>query len=104
MKLLRNRGEYQVPHSACGARSVGESGVRRAATRGSLHALAFAANQDTGHGVGRLASLGEGGVGAVPAGMICVVAGGTALAVAALAGGSAVQDDLARGRRPGFVG
>ena len=55
------------------------------------------------HGVGGLTSLGQRGVGAMPAGVIGVVAGGAPFAMAALAAGSAVQDDLARSGGPVFV-
>src|ERR1035441_3279956 len=68
-----------------------------------LHALAFAADQHAGHGVGGFAGLGQGGVGAVPAGVVDVVAGGASFAVAALAAGSAVQDDFARASSPVFI-
>src|SRR5579863_709269 len=69
----------------------------------TLHALALAADQHSGHRVGRLASFGQRRVGTVPAGVVHIVAGGAALAVAALATGSAVQDDLARAGGPVFV-
>src|ERR1035438_1735927 len=64
------------------------------------HAFALAANQDAGHGVGGFASLGERGVGAVPAGVVDVVAGGTSLAVTALSARFAAQNDLAPARSP----
>src|SRR5450631_263680 len=67
------------------------------------HAFALAADQDAGHGVGGFASLGERGVGAVPAGVVDVVAGGTSLAVTALAARSAVHNDLARAGGPVFI-
>src|SRR3984957_6231918 len=68
-----------------------------------LHTLAFAANQDSGHGVGGFAGLGYGWVGAVPAGAIHVVTGGAAFAVAALSASSAVQDDFVRAGGPVFI-
>src|SRR5450631_202264 len=69
----------------------------------SSHALALAANEDAGHGVRGFAGFGQGGVGAVPAGVVDVVAGGASFAVTALAAGSAVQDDFARAGSPVFV-
>src|SRR5580700_7241027 len=72
-------------------------------TISSLDALALAADQNAGHGMGDFAGLGKRGVGAVPTGMIDVVTGGASLAVAALAAGAAVYDDLVRAGRPVFV-
>src|SRR5438552_3718379 len=69
----------------------------------ALDALALAADQDAGHGVGGVAGLGQGCVGAVPAGVVDVVSGGTAFAVTALAAGAAVQDDFAWAGGPVFV-
>jgi len=68
-----------------------------------LHALAFAADQHAGHGVGGFARFRKRGIRAVPTGMVHVVAGRTAFAVAALAARGAVQDDLTRTGRPVFV-
>src|SRR5215471_15115460 len=67
------------------------------------HALALAADEHVGHGVGDFAGFGQGGVGAVPLGVVDVVAGGASLAVAALAAGAAVQDDFVRSGDPVFV-
>ena len=53
--------------------------------------------------MGGFAGFGERRIGAVPAGVVGVVAGGAALAVGALATGGAVQDDFARAGRPVFV-
>ena len=53
--------------------------------------------------MGGFAGFGERGVGAVPAGMVGVVAGGASFTVAALAAGAAVEDDLVRTGGPVFV-
>src|SRR5512133_1799517 len=68
--------------------------------RSLLHALAFAANEDSGHSVGGFASLGHGSVGPVPAGVLGVMAGRASFAVAALATSAAMQDDFLWARRP----
>ena len=53
--------------------------------------------------MGGVAGFGERGIGAVPAGVVLVVAGGASFAVAALAAGAAVQDDFMRAGSPVFV-
>src|SRR5258707_326975 len=50
-----------------------------------------------------VARFGQGGVGAMPTSMVNVVAGGTAFAMAALAAGAAMQNDLMRAGGPVFV-
>src|SRR5579864_5612775 len=67
------------------------------------HALAFAANEHAGHGLGSVTGFAQRRVGTVPAGVVGVVAGGTSLAVAALAAGAAMQHDLVRPGSPVFV-
>src|SRR5205823_4504910 len=69
----------------------------------NLYALAFAADQDIGHAVSRVTGFGNGGIGAVPAGMVLVVSGGASFAMAALPTGAAVQDDFVRAGRPVLV-
>jgi hypothetical protein len=94
---------------AKGLNHEGHEGTRRETNKEDhnlkiiLHAFAFAADQDSGHCVGGLASLGESRVGTVPAGVVDIVSGGTAFAVATLAAGSAVKDDFARASGPVFV-
>src|SRR5260370_36949147 len=72
----------------------------RAALR---HALAFAADQNTGHVMGCLARLGEVAVRSMPARMIGIVPGGASFAGAALSTGCAVQHRFVRARCPIFV-
>src|SRR5215472_8626231 len=54
------------------------------------HALALAANENAGHGVGGLAGFRKGRIWAMPLGMVDVVAGGPSFAVAALPASAAV--------------
>src|SRR5215469_13073151 len=68
-----------------------------------LDALAFAADEHAGHRVRDLAGFGKRGVGAVPAGVRSVVAGGTSLTMAALSAGAAVQDNFVRSGGPILV-
>src|SRR6202521_650467 len=67
------------------------------------HALAFAADQNAGHLMSRLASLGEITVRSVPARMIGIVPGGASLAGTALSTGCAVQNRFVRAGCPIFV-
>src|SRR5437660_9492629 len=67
------------------------------------HALAFAADQNAGHLMSRLARLGEIAVWSVPARMIGIVPGGASLAGTALTAGGAVQNRFVRTRCPIFV-
>src|SRR6266850_2437396 len=68
-----------------------------------LDALALAADEHAGHAVRCVARDCKCCIGAVPAGVVGVVSGGTALAVAAMAAGSAVQNDLVWAGGPVFV-
>src|SRR5258708_7503620 len=67
------------------------------------HALAFAADQNAGHLMGRLARLGEIAVGSVPARMIGIVSAGASLAGTALPTRCAMQNRFVWTGGPIFV-
>ena len=67
------------------------------------HAFALAADEYAAHGVCDLTGLGESRIGSMPFGVIGVVAGGASFAMAALAAGGAMQDDLVGAGDPVFV-
>src|ERR1700675_2667713 len=67
------------------------------------HALAFAADQNTGHLMSRLARLGEIAIRSVPARMIGIVPAGASFAGTALSTRRAVQNRFVWTRCPIFV-
>src|SRR5258708_25594116 len=67
------------------------------------HALAFAADQNTGHLMSRLARLGEIAVRSVPLRMIGIVPAGASFAGTALSTRRAVQNRFVGARCPIFV-
>ena len=69
----------------------------------SLHAFAFAADEDVCHGVGGFAGFGQGCVGSVPSGVIVFVAGGASFAVTALTTSAAMQNNFMRTGDPVLV-
>src|ERR1700733_2831417 len=71
--------------------------------RKALDALALAADQYTRHCVSNFAGFGQGCVRSVPSRMVHVVPGGPSFAMAALAAGAAMHDDLMRPSDPVFV-
>src|SRR5581483_8194316 len=68
-----------------------------------LNTLALAANQYVGNAMRRLSCLGQRCEGTMPAGVVGVVAGGSAFSVVALATGSTMQNNLVRPSQPVFV-
>src|SRR5579872_4178085 len=84
--------------------ALSESAIKnQQSTFFSLHALTFAANEHASHRMRGLAGLGQGRIGAMPFGVVDVVAGRASFAVAALAAGAAMQNDLVRARYPVFI-
>src|ERR1700677_53408 len=67
------------------------------------HTLALAADQHAGHAMSNFASVGERGIGSVPARVIGIVSGGPAPALVTLPARAAMQHDLMRTRRPIFI-